>query len=209
MTSVAFRERTLDAGAQRLAVAEAGAGDALLWLGDAPGLGLTRTHEALAARRRVIALSLPGIDGTAGLDALGPTVLAAVPALELSRFDLMGSGRGANLALWLALAQPERVRAVVLLGPTAIGGRDDAIASRLDAITAPSLALFGTRDPVAPPETARHYRARMPGCNLVFVYDAGRAMAAERPEAVSAMIEDFLERHDLFLVSRTNGMIFP
>ena len=43
----------------------------------------------------------------------------------------------------------------------------------------------------------------------MFVYDAGRAIGAERPEALAYIVLGFFERRDLFLVSRESGMAFP
>jgi len=43
----------------------------------------------------------------------------------------------------------------------------------------------------------------------MFVYDAGHAIGAERPEAPAYIALKFLERHDLFLVSRESDMAFP
>ena len=43
----------------------------------------------------------------------------------------------------------------------------------------------------------------------MFVYDAGHALGAERPEALTYIALKFFERHDLFLVSRENDMAFP
>jgi hypothetical protein len=40
-----------------------------------------------------------------------------------------------------------------------------------------------------------------PGLGLVFVYDAGHAIAAERPEAFTEVVSDFLDRHDAFVSS--------
>ena len=45
--------------------------------------------------------------------------------------------------------------------------------------------------------------------HLVFVYDAGHAIAAERPEAFAEVVADFLERDDAFLISRAKTVIFP
>ena len=42
----------------------------------------------------------------------------------------------------------------------------------------------------------------------MFVYDAGRAIAAGRPEALAYIVLEFFERRDLFLVSRESGMAF-
>ena len=43
----------------------------------------------------------------------------------------------------------------------------------------------------------------------MFVYDAGRTIDDERPEALAFITLEFFERRDLFLVSRENGVVFP
>jgi hypothetical protein len=43
----------------------------------------------------------------------------------------------------------------------------------------------------------------------VFVYDAGHAIAAERPEAFVDVVADFLERGDAFLIRRSRTVVFP
>ncbi len=63
--------------------------------------------------------------------------------------------------------------------------------------------LFGTLDRVIPPDMGRCYKALMPNCHLVLVYDAGHAISTERPEAFAEVTIDFLERHEAFVISRT------
>lgn len=207
------REREVTAGGRRFQYRETGTGEPLVCLGDVAGLA--RTEELLAERYRLITLTVPDALPKAAAETVR-AIGAAIAALGIERFDLLGQGAGASLALRVALELPKSVRALVLLGPTAIAsdgslaeGGDEALLGRLGEIAAPSLALFGTRDTVAPPAAARHYRERIPACNLVFVYDAGHAMAAERPEAVASLVLDFLERHDLFLVRRESDLIYP
>ncbi|MBV8131825.1 MAG: hypothetical protein JO282_04855, partial [Alphaproteobacteria bacterium] len=53
------------------------------------------------------------------------------------------------------------------------------------------------------------YRSLLPDCHFMFVYEAGPAIGAERPEALAFIAREFFERCDLFLVSRENGMVFP
>jgi hypothetical protein len=43
----------------------------------------------------------------------------------------------------------------------------------------------------------------------VFVYDAGGAIAAERPEAFAEVVSDFLERHEAFVISRARSVVHP
>ena len=73
----------------------------------------------------------------------------------------------------------------------------------------PTLVLFGTLDRVMPPEMGRIYKALMPNAHLVLVYDAGHAIAAERPEAFTEVVMDFLERNDAFVISRGRTVLLP
>ena len=73
-------------------------------------------------------------------------------------------------------------------------------------MTRPVLVLSGTKDPS---DAGDRWRTLLPDCHFMFVYDAGPAIAAERPEALAFITLEFFERRDLFLVSRENGMVFP
>jgi pimeloyl-ACP methyl ester carboxylesterase len=92
-----------------------------------------------------------------------------------------------------------------LAGPN----RDAELEARMATMETLTLVLFGTLDRLIPPEMGRHYKALMPNCHLVLVYDAGHVIGAERPEAFSEVVEDFLERHEAFLISRTDTLIHP
>jgi pimeloyl-ACP methyl ester carboxylesterase len=87
--------------------------------------------------------------------------------------------------------------------------RDADLEARLRGLTAPVLAVFGTRDSVIPPELGHLYKDLIPDAHLVFVYDAGHAIAAERPEAFVEVVSDFLEREDAFVISRVKTVILP
>ena len=87
--------------------------------------------------------------------------------------------------------------------------RDASLEDRLRDLTVPALVIFGTLDRVIPPEMGRAYKELLPNAHLVFVYDAGHLVAAERPEAFVEVVADFLERNDAFLISRTKTVIFP
>jgi pimeloyl-ACP methyl ester carboxylesterase len=79
----------------------------------------------------------------------------------------------------------------------------------LAAVTVPTLVVVGTRDNLTPPELGRVYRAKMPNCNYVLVYDAGHDVAADRPEAFSSLVGDFLERREAFIVSQKSSLLHP
>jgi pimeloyl-ACP methyl ester carboxylesterase len=87
--------------------------------------------------------------------------------------------------------------------------RDADLEKRLAGLKVPVLAVFGTRDNVIPPEMGRFYKDLIPDAHLVFVYDAGHSIAAERPEAFVEVVADFLEREDAFVISRAKTVILP
>ena len=60
-----------------------------------------------------------------------------------------------------------------------------------------------------PPEMGRCYKVLLPNCHLVFVYDAGHEISTDRPEAFAEVTADFLERHEAFVISRTETVIHP
>ena len=87
--------------------------------------------------------------------------------------------------------------------------RDSDLEARMGTIDTPTLVLWGTLDRMIPSEMGRLYKELMRNCHLVLVYDAGHAMDAERPEAFTEVVGDFLERHEAFLISRTETVIHP
>lgn len=87
--------------------------------------------------------------------------------------------------------------------------RDPALEAGMRELAIPTLILFGTLDRVIPPEMGRHYKALLPNGHLVLVYDAGHAIATDRPEAFTEVVADFLERHEAFIISRTETLINP
>jgi pimeloyl-ACP methyl ester carboxylesterase len=87
--------------------------------------------------------------------------------------------------------------------------RDAELEGRLGEVQTQTLVVFGTADKVVSPAMGRTYRERMPNCHYVLVYDAGHAVAAERPEALTNIITDFLDLRETFIVSRRDSRINP
>lgn len=79
----------------------------------------------------------------------------------------------------------------------------------MPTLNLPTLVLFGTLDRSIPPEMGRIYREMMPNCHLVLVYDAGHAIDMDRPEAFASVVEDFLQRHEGFIVTAQSSLIYP
>jgi pimeloyl-ACP methyl ester carboxylesterase len=121
----------------------------------------------------------------------------------------------------LLFAHPERLPPLPAADPATIAkqraltgrlrgpDRDPELEARMRSLATPTLVLFGTRDRIMPPEMGRCYKALLPNCHLVLVYDAGHEIGTERPEAFADVTLDFLERHEAFVISRTETVIHP
>jgi pimeloyl-ACP methyl ester carboxylesterase len=260
---VAFREGFVRADGFQVRYLEAGEGPPLVHLHGAGGLRLNPAHDLLARQFRVIAFEMPGFGAeenqrTRDMPELAATMAKAAHELGLSRFNLVGTSFGGKVAVFLALDQPELVRALVLEAPAAIRpeglqppsgsaeavagmlfahperrqppppmdpalgarivaltkrlrgpDRDPELEARMGGLTMPVLVVLGTRDRLIPSELGRVYKALIPNAHLVFVYDAGHAVASERPEAFVEVVSDFLEREDAFVISRTKTALLP
>lgn len=172
---------------------ETGDGPPLVHLVEPGALRPGPAHARLAERFRVVLLE---VMETAPL-------ARAVERLAPDRLNLLGSGQAARTAVELTLAAPARILALALESPGAL--EDVALEPRLAGITAPTLVLLGARVGAA----GRAWSERIPGAHLVYVYDAGHAIAAERPDAFADVVADFLERHDAFVISRASTVIHP
>jgi pimeloyl-ACP methyl ester carboxylesterase len=121
-----FTESFVEADGFRIRYMEAGQGTPLIHLHGAGGLRMTRAHDLLSQRYRVIVFEMPGFGRSAEntrsatMAELAATMAAALTALEIDRFNLLGTSFGGRVALWLAAQYPERVIGLVLEAPAAI-----------------------------------------------------------------------------------------
>ena len=213
--SGAFREGSVEADGVRIRYMEAGQGVPLVHLHGADGPRLTPAHDLLSRHFRVMAFETPGFGQSPenpraqSMPEVASMMAQAISKLGVDAFNLLGTSAGGETALWLALQAPERVLALVLEAPAAIRQDGAELEGRLEELATPTLVLFGTRDTVIPPATGRAYKALIPNGHLVFVYDAGHAISADRPEAFTEVVVDFLERHEAFVISRTPTVINP
>ena len=104
-----------------------------------------------------------------------------------------------------AVQEKQRALTSRLRGPD----RDAELEAQMKGLATPTLVVFGTLDRVMPPDLGRFYKALLPNCHLVFVYDAGHEISTDRPEAFAEVAGDFLERHEAFVISRTETVIHP
>jgi pimeloyl-ACP methyl ester carboxylesterase len=148
------------------------------------------------------------------------TLVLEAPAAIRPQGHQAPSGSSEEIAARL-YAHPERVPPMPPIDPAQAArtlslvrrlrgpDRDADLEARLRDLATPTLVLFGTRDGVIPPDMGHAYKELMSDAHLVFVYDAGHGIAAERPEAFAEVVVDFLERHGAFVISRTETVIHP
>src|SRR5215469_335361 len=184
------------AGESRLPFWATGSGETIVAIIDAERVP-TRVHTLLADTRHVIVFTVPA---DAAPREAARQLGAAVADLGIVRFDLLAEGAGAAVALWLTFEPQAEIGSVVLAAPA--GVPDEAFRQ----VTRPVLMLAGTEDKS---DAGDRYRALLPDCNFMFVYDANCAIGAARPEALAFIALEFFERRDLFLVSRESGITLP
>jgi pimeloyl-ACP methyl ester carboxylesterase len=63
---------------------------------------------------------------------------------------------------------------------------------RIHRIQAPTLVLWGQQDRLVPVVYAQEFAGRIPGAKVELIDQAGHLFAAEHPERVAALVEDFL-----------------
>ena len=87
------------------------------------GPRLSRSHDLLAERFRVIVFEAPGFGRSAAnsrsetMRDLAGTMIEAVANLGIERYSLQGTSFGGRLACWMAVQAAERIDALVLSAP--------------------------------------------------------------------------------------------
>lgn len=120
----------------------------------------------------------------------------------------MGRFKGVTPRLMPLLIHPDRLEDAALtatvmdmaahVGQDAFVRQQTAILTRADsrpslgAIAVPTLVLAGRQDALTPPEVAEEMAAAIPSARLVVIEDCGHLSTLERPQAVTALMRDWL-----------------
>ena len=203
---VSGKPGTLETDGLRVHYLEAGSGDPVLVFPDREGDLFDSLLARLARRNRVIAFDLSA-GGTITPRDLAAKLVQGLPRLGVNRCAVLGVARGATLALAQAIATADQIDKLILLSPQFASIADAS--SGLALVKAPTLVLVGTRDTTGSIEAGRLCREKIRTCHLSFVYDAGHSLAADRLEACSDSIADFLDQGEQFIISRESQMIRP
>lgn len=197
---------TLEADGLRVHFLEAGSGEPLIVFPDRAGELFDSLLDKLAGRNRVIAFDLSA-GGTITPRDVAAKLSQGIPRLGVDHYVVMGVAHGASLALAQAIAAPEQIDKLILLSPR-FAQSAEAVAN-LAQVKAATLVLVGTRDTSGSVEAGRLCREKIRVCHLSLVYDAGHAVAADRLEACTDSIADFLEQGEQFIIFRESQMIRP
>jgi pimeloyl-ACP methyl ester carboxylesterase len=83
-------------------------------------------------------------------------------------------------------------------GPVAT---DRELVSRLNEIQCLTLLIQGTEDGLIPPESGRLLKKHIPRSYLTYVFDAAHGIEFDQPERFAALVKEFLERGEAFIIN--------
>ncbi len=199
--------------------------------GDSPVNGRSRTMADLAA---TMGAAIDAIDidrfnlwGTSFGGRLALWLAIEMPDRERLQSLVLASpaailfGPRPNATPELLYAHPERrptgglpppdviAKQRVLVDRLVLPPRDPRLEAAMRELNVPTLVLFGSEDRITPAEYGRLYRELLPNCQFVIVYDAAHALDGDRPEAFAAIVTDFIEHREQFVVRRESRLLYP
>ncbi|MEI8412134.1 MULTISPECIES: alpha/beta fold hydrolase [unclassified Kribbella] len=175
-----------------------------------PGVGDSRVWDPvmprLVERHRVVRYDARGY-GRSALPtsefSLVEDLLSVLDQLGLEQVVLVGCSMGGDTALSLALNDPARVRALVLLCPGVSGfpmpdepeldqadylRKDPPVYDRLQEIQVPSVVMVGDKDRPIMAAVAGAAAARIPGCEFIWLPGADHLPSLRSPDQVAETI---------------------
>ncbi len=185
-----------------LLVNDAGSGNVVLFLERTLKSPLA---DRLAESFRVISLATSQLHDQ---HKITDAVTRATDRLSIKKHCLIADPELTAVAIARAIRSAESIEALILLAPTD-SSNGESIELPLEQIKMPTLVLFGTRDDVVSPEAGRVYARRIPRCFYTLVYDAGHDIGADRLQALYAIVRDFLEYREKFVVEQGSSIVNP
>ena len=162
---------------------------------------------------RLASLYPDAVDALILVSPAGVGADSAVGAALLPRWDTP------ELATQAMLAHPEnashrlpptgRTTALAGLWQEWHGADLDDAKDLLSRLECPTQAGFGQEDRLTSREAAGLWRELVSNCNVCFVYDAGYAVAVDRPDALVSLVSDFVRRRETFIVENRSRLINP
>ena len=138
---------------------------------------------------RVLAVDLPGFGRSpANPCAPGEVVHRQLDKLDIDRAVLVGPSMGGRVAMEYAIAHPERLAGLVLVG--AVGVADNR--ADLGRITVPVLVVWGSEDQVAPLADSDTLLTELPRARREILDGAPHPCYLDRPERWHEVLRTFL-----------------
>lgn len=224
-----MEERSVQLSSGVLSYFHAGSGRPLLYLHPAGGVRRSKVLAGLAESFALYVPVIPGFEGTPFHEGVTTRQALAGLAGEFinqvigSRCDVMGWSFGGCVALWLALEQPQLVDHLVLECPAGLysieprikrvnrpilehygaqDGKDEALLARVAQVGHTALIIQGTDDGTIPAPSAQLLKGLLKKAFLVYLWRASHDLEVDQPERVLALVRDFLERSDAFMVGQ-------
>ena len=103
---------------------------------------------------------------------------------------------------------PSRTAALAAMARewAATGGE---VADSLPGLSCATLVVYGQEDRLVSRTAGHAWKERAPNCSVSYVYDAGHAIAFDRPDALLNVVLDFLTRRETFIVESRSSLINP
>ena len=102
-------------------------------------------------------------------------------------------------------ARTAALAAVASRWATAGDGQTDS----LQDISCATLVVYGQEDRLVSRTAGHAWKERVPNCSVSYVYDAGHAIAVDRPDALLNVVLDFVARRETFIVESRSSLINP
>jgi pimeloyl-ACP methyl ester carboxylesterase len=226
-----MHERAIQLKSGELTYFHAGSGRPLFYLHPAGGVRRSKVLQGLAESFSLYVPVIPGFEGTPFHEGVKTRQALAGLASEFidkvigARCDVMGWSFGGCVALWLALERPQLVDHLVLECPAGLysiepkikrvnrailehynaqDGKDEALLERVASVEHTTLIIQGTEDGTTPAASAQLLKGLLKKAFLVYLWQASHDIEVDQPERVLALVRDFLERSDSFMVNRGN-----
>jgi len=151
---------------------------------------------ALRYRKRIIGL---GLIGSGAKMRVAPATLemAATPSTYLAAVEkIIENSYSSDIdpqVKKLAFQQMAEARQSVLYGDFLACDAFDEM-ERVNKIHVPTLLICGSADRMTPPNRSEYLRDQIDGAQLHIVEGAGHMVAVERPNEVSSLLTEFLEK---------------
>lgn len=147
------------------------------------------TLQVLADQQlHILAVDMPGFGKSPACDRPPIEVLSEVcEQLGLERAVLIGPSMGGRIAMEFAIAHPQRIAGLVLVG--AVGVEENE--ARLGAITAPCLIVWGEEDQIAPLVNSEMLLNALPDAHREIVPKAPHPCYLAQPEYWHGLLRTF------------------